>query len=189
VNIPNQLTCIRIVLAGVFMWLVASPGAVCKTLALLTFLAATLTDYFDGRIARSRGQITQFGKLMDPIADKLLTFSAFIMFVQMGLVPAWSVALIVVRDLAVTGARLMMPHSGRVAADSSGKQKTVIQFAFIVGVLLFVSLREWPGWQAGWNAPVLGFVHGAMLFVVAVTLWSGALYLAKNRDFFEKSSA
>ncbi len=157
-----------------------------KSLALVVFLAAALTDYWDGKIARERGQITPFGQLMDPIADKFLTLSAFISFVQMEILPAWMVIVIIARDALVTSLRLSLPQqkSENVESRQSGKQKTAFQIFSIVCILFFLVVKETAYWRPEWTPRVLSFIYCGMLFIVAVTVWSGARYLAKNRSYF-----
>jgi CDP-diacylglycerol--glycerol-3-phosphate 3-phosphatidyltransferase len=184
-NLPNRLTCYRIVLTVLFMLLLFSKGFIGKGLAIFTFILASLTDYWDGRVAREKGQITHFGKLMDPIADKILTLSAFMAFVQMGIIPAWMVVVIVVRDLLITGLRLSLPAEGDAqAARTSGKHKTVYQLASILGVLIYIFIKETPLWNPAWTPRTLDFIYVSMLFIVAITLWSGIHYVIKNKEHF-----
>ena len=160
-------------------------GAVPKGLALFVFLLASLTDYWDGRLARKNNQITGFGKLMDPIADKILTLSAFLAFVEMAIIPAWMAVAIITRDLLITGLRLLIPERGQaIEARSSGKHKTALQFASIVGVLIFLVVKETPYWQSEWTPPALHFIYWSMFLTVVVTLWSGVRYVVKNRKIF-----
>lgn len=183
-NLPNFLTNLRIALAVLFLWLIFLAGFPAKFLALLAFLLASLTDYWDGRLARKNNQVTSFGRLMDPIADKILTLSAFLAFVQLGLMPAWMVILIITRDLLITGVRLVMPaDSLSQGTRKSGKHKTVLQFTAIIGVLIFICLRETSFWQSAWTHEALAFIHYVMLFIVGITLWSGIRYLMANKDF------
>jgi len=102
VNTANTLTCVRIFLAFVLLFFILTDGFFWKTAAILVFVLASLTDYWDGKIARATGQITAFGKLMDPIADKFLTLFAFVAFTQKGIVSAWMVVLVVARDFLIT---------------------------------------------------------------------------------------
>ncbi len=184
-NVPNTLTCLRILLGFVLLFLLFLSGLPAKLLALTVFIAASLTDYWDGKLARSRGQITVFGKLMDPIADKFLTLCAFIGFTQKGLILPWMVLLVVARDFLITGIRLTIPQKGNLhAARHSGKNKTVLQFVFIHLVLGFLVLKETYFWNPVWEATVLAVIHGAMGIVVVATLWSGVSYLIKNRELF-----
>jgi len=184
-NLPNKLTLSRIFLTVVFMFLLFAEGAPAKCLALGVFLLASLTDYWDGKIARAKNQRTSFGKLMDPIADKLLSLSAFLAFVQMEIIPAWMVMLIIARDLLITGLRLLAPPGHPVmAVRSSGKHKTTLQFTAIVAVLVFLAVRDTPFWKAEWTPSAHTFIAASMFFVVAVTLWSGLRVVYLNREIF-----
>jgi len=186
VNLANQLTCGRIFLSFALLFFLLSEGLIWKVGALFIFGLASLTDYWDGKIARARGQITGFGKLMDPIADKLLTLSAFIAFTQKGIVSAWMVLLVVARDFLITGVRLSIPPKEDLeAARPSGKNKTVVQFVFILGVLIYSVLREMSFWDSVWDPLVFSVINVSMLGVVGITLWSGVVYLYKNRRMFE----
>jgi CDP-diacylglycerol--glycerol-3-phosphate 3-phosphatidyltransferase len=188
-NIPNFLTIVRVVLSFLFLFLILSDGFPAKGLAFLVFVLASVTDYWDGEIARRSGQITQFGKIMDPIADKLLTLSAFVAFAFMGLVPWWMSALIVVRDVLITGFRLLMPPKSGDAqsAQAGGKSKTAIQFIFIIGVLAYLAAAETALWNPDWTSPALTVVRVLMAFIVALTLWSGVEYFMKTRGVFKKA--
>ena len=169
------------------MFLIFSKGFVFKALALFVFLIASLTDYWDGKLARSKGQITNFGKLMDPIADKLLTLSAFMAFVQLGIIPAWMVVVMLTRDLLITGLRLLIPDEVEARTPrSSGKHKTALQFASILGVLIFLTLRETDFWKPEWTPGALEFIYVGMIFIVGVTLWSGVRYVMKNKELLDQ---
>src|SRR5260221_3754737 len=121
-NLPNKLTGYRFVLPSVFMVVMFSQIGFRETLALVLFSAASLTDYLDGKIARRDNLITNFGILMDPLADKILICSAFIAFVGRGWMPAWMVVVIVARELAITGLRLLAASRQAVlAAERYGK--------------------------------------------------------------------
>lgn len=181
-NLPNALTCSRFVLSLIFAGLLFSERDWAYAPALAVFLLATLTDYLDGRLAREKGEITGFGKLMDPIADKTLTLSAFFGFAWIGVVPGWMVGAIVARDILITLFRLRMPKEGPSSeARQSGKQKTVLQFAAITGILIFLIARSTPYWRPEWTPSALSFIWGSMFFVVAVTLWTGLRFALKNR--------
>ncbi|PIU39879.1 MAG: CDP-diacylglycerol--glycerol-3-phosphate 3-phosphatidyltransferase [Candidatus Omnitrophica bacterium CG07_land_8_20_14_0_80_50_8] len=184
-NLPNILTCSRIGMTGIFMFLLSLKGVWPKSLALFVFLLASLTDYWDGRLARKTNQITSFGKLMDPIADKILTLSAFLAFVQMTIIPAWMAVAIITRDLLITGLRFLMPERGASRqARSSGKHKTSLQFAAIVGVLIFLTIKETSYWRPEWTPGALSFIYWSMFLIVVITLWSGVRYAVKNREIF-----
>ncbi|MEK7795706.1 MAG: CDP-diacylglycerol--glycerol-3-phosphate 3-phosphatidyltransferase, partial [Candidatus Hydrogenedentota bacterium] len=129
-NLPNRLTIARLVLVPVFVVLMSIDHVATYALAYITFTAASLTDYYDGKIARRRGMITAFGKLIDPLADKVLMTAAFVMAMKVpGLnVPGWTIVAILAREFLVTGARSLAASDGTVIAASSwGKAKTVIQ--------------------------------------------------------------
>ncbi len=159
-------------------------GAPANFLAIGVFLIASLTDYWDGRIARKRNQITRLGKFMDPIADKILTLSAFAAFLEMRLIPAWMIVVIFTRDLLITGLRMAMPKdSQEQSASKSGKHKTALQFLSIMGILIFLFLKETVFWKPEWTAPALRFIYQWMIFIVVVTLWSGIRYVMANKRF------
>src|SRR5499425_2366633 len=121
-NLPNKLTCSRFVLTAAFRAAMIIEFHLNNTVALVLFLLASITDYFDGVIARRDGLVTNFGILMDPLADKILVCSAFIAFVGRGLMPAWMVIIIVARELAITGLRLLAATKQLViAAEKYGK--------------------------------------------------------------------
>ena len=180
-NFANFLTCSRGVLAVIFTVLLFYPGPFGKILALFVFVLAALTDYWDGVVARRMKEISAFGKLMDPITDKMLTLSAFFSFWYLGVLPLWMVLVVVVREGVVTVARFFMPvNSSGFAAQKSGKIKTVLQFVFIIAVLLYLVARQVPDWQPVWNERAILIARGAMLLIVAVTVWSGAQVFSKK---------
>ena len=136
-NLPNKLSLLRVALIPVMVALMLPQTLVCDLLAAAVFAAAALTDYFDGHIARSRHLITDFGKFIDPVADKLLNLSAMMMLVQRGTLPGWVVVLILARELAVDGLRMVAVGQGRViAAGKLGKIKTASQMVMLLFVLI-----------------------------------------------------
>jgi len=193
-NLPNKLTLSRLALTVVFLWAVFSRSPINDTLALVLFCLASLTDYFDGRIARRRGLITSFGTLMDPLADKLLTCSAFIALIERGLaspgtpvvVQAWMVVIIVGRELAITGLRLLAASKGvTLAAEGYGKHKTISQITAIIALLVMDAYVEWWPWLQQllrWWVPA--FAQVALWVTVTLTLTSGALYFSRNRSVY-----
>jgi len=185
-NLPNKLTVSRFALTVVFLWAVLSRSPVNDTLALVFFCAAGITDYLDGRIARRRGLITNFGILMDPLADKILVCSAFIVFVGRDLFPAWMTIVIVARELAITGLRLLAASKQVVlAAEGYGKHKTTSQIVAIISVLTLVSYPEWGGWAiAVFDSWVPWFTEAAKWVAVILTIVSGGLYLWRNRQIY-----
>lgn len=173
-NTPNKLTMLRIFMIPVFMVLLLIPQIPYHMLfALLVFLLASITDLIDGKLARKYNQITNFGKLMDPLADKLLVTSALICFVQMGLSDVWAVVIIIAREFLVTSIRLIAAGSGTViAANMWGKVKTNSQIIAIVAVMLF---------SAFGLSPVIGSVF---VWISAVfTVVSGIQYAWSNKNF------
>ena len=185
-NLPNKLTLSRLALTVAFLLAEFAKFPFSETCALLLFSMASLTDYFDGMIARRNHLITNFGTLMDPLADKILTCSAFIAFVGRGEIAAWMVVVIVARELAITGLRLLAATNQVVlAAERYGKHKTISQIVAILAVLVATSYSEWGGWTQGvfgWWIPV--FAEIAKWVAVLLTLTSGGLYLARNRALF-----
>ncbi len=192
-NLPNKLTVSRLVLTGAFLAVLFSKCPYHETIGLLLFSAASLTDYFDGEIARKRNLITNFGKLMDPLADKILTCSAFIAFVERGWMPAWMVVIIVARELAITGLRLLAASKNVVlAAERYGKHKTISQIVAIIAMLVAASYAEWGslgqnvfGLSLFGKGPwVIWFTALCKWVTVALTAYSGAMYLLRNRKIY-----
>ena len=194
-NLPNKLTVSRFVLTVVFLVALFWPWHIPfrNTLALLLFSLASFTDFLDGRIARRRGLITNFGKLMDPLADKILTCSAFIAFVESThlhpapvKVAAWMVIVIVARELAITGLRLLAASKNIVlAAERYGKHKTISQIVAIIALLVVDACHEWPAWLQdifnGWSTM---FTAVALWITVVLTATSGLIYLWRNRALY-----
>ena len=168
-NLPNQLTLLRVALVPVYLvllWLCADGGALC-VLPLLVFIAASLTDMLDGRIARKHNLITNFGKFMDPIADKLLTHTAFIMLTAMGRLNVVACIIFIAREFVVSGLRLCAVEQGHViAAGMSGKIKTVLQMLLVM--MLTVTASGW--------LPLALTVAAAVM-----TLYSMGEYVWQNR--------
>ena len=189
-NLPNKLTISRIVLAFVFMFFLFSKGIGFKCLALAAFILASITDFYDGQIARKLNQVTDFGKFVDPIADKVLMLAAFLGFVEMNLAPAWMVVIIIARELIVTGLRLLAVAKGKVlAATRSGKHKTVSQIVAIITILIFIIFREAGMRVFGiWTGPVDYLFKQAifllMLVTTTLTIISGVSFLRRNKKIF-----
>ena len=193
-NLPNKLTVSRFGLTVVFLWAMFSRFAYNDTLALFFFCLAGVTDFLDGRIARSRNLITNFGKLMDPLADKIMTCSAFVAFVESThmnpdapvKVGAWMVVIIVGRELAITGLRLLAVSKGVVlAAERYGKHKTISQIVCIIALLVVDACQEWPVALRDWFTPWVPAFAEVMLWVtVMLTAMSGIIYLWRNRRIY-----
>ncbi|MBR4888499.1 MAG: CDP-diacylglycerol--glycerol-3-phosphate 3-phosphatidyltransferase [Clostridia bacterium] len=190
-NLPNKLTVLRMVMVPFFVFFMLMPGIPHHYLfALVLFSAASITDHLDGRIARSRGLITNFGKLMDPLADKILVVSALICMVALGLTNAWFVIIIVAREFLVTAIRQLAVESGTVIpANNWGKAKTVSQMVAIITVLALQYLNEL---LTGVFALDLGMWSGVFLLIgdvllgiaVLLTLISGWTYVVQNKKLF-----
>lgn len=173
-NTPNKLTILRILLVPVFMvCLLLEQIPFHMLFALAIFIIASVTDLIDGKLARKNNQITNFGKLMDPLADKLLVTSALICFVSMGLANVWAVVLIIAREFLVTSIRLVAAGSGKViAANIWGKIKTNSQIVAVVAVMLFSFL----------NLPI--FIGNIFVWIAAAfTVISGITYWVQNKEF------
>jgi CDP-diacylglycerol---glycerol-3-phosphate 3-phosphatidyltransferase len=190
-NLPNKLTISRFVLTAVFLAVMFGQSAYHQSFALVLFVAASLTDYFDGMIARRDKLITNFGILMDPLADKILVCSAFIAFVGLRHIPAWMAVIVVARELAITGLRLLAASKTVVlAAEGYGKHKTISQIVAIISVLVLESYKQWGpvgrifGWEIFGQPWVRSFTTLSLWVAVLLTLVSGALYLWRNRAVY-----
>ena len=188
-NLPNQLTLLRIVLSVALILFLLTPGLSARLAAVGVFGLAAFTDLWDGRIARARGIVTDFGVLMDPIADKILVLSAFLAFVQLGVAPVWMVVAIATREFLVTGLRLFALGKGSVLpAEAAGKHKTVSQMVTISVTLLFLVVRAWMEERQGViraSSPWLGRMEAGvwwlMLGTVVLTLTSGVSFFWRHR--------
>lgn len=177
-NLPNKLSMLRICMVPVFVVLALIDAQWAQIAALAVFCIASLTDMLDGQIARRRNLVTNFGKFIDPIADKLLVMSALVVLVGQGRMPSWVCVLMLAREFAISGFRLVAADSGKViAAGWLGKIKTVSQMAAIILLLLFVP-------ASGESILPLGaqIAQIVMYFSAAMTLWSGIDYIARNFD-------
>ena len=192
-NIANRLTMLRIILTVVFMVFLLWWEKVwwTKLVSLLIFTAAALSDYFDGLIAKKMNLITDFGKLMDPIADKILVLSAFAAFLQMQIINVWMFMVIISREILITSLRLFALNKGKVlSASKAGKHKTVSQMTVIFFILSFIAFQEimktFFVWNPNWDSIFKGSIYILMLFTVGLTLWSGFSYLWENRKIITK---
>ena len=174
---PNTLTLFRIAVIPIIVILMLYPNRISTWIAALLFSAAAITDYFDGYFARRFGLVSNLGKVMDPVADKLLASSAFIMLASLGWVPAWIVCIIIGREIAVTGLRNIIAEKGEdVSASNLGKYKTGFQIAAIIPLLI-----HYPFFGLDPQAIGVFFLWGALTF----TLWSGADYFFKFRNLLK----
>ena len=195
-NLPNQLTIGRLFLTALFVAVMSIPDQLLKsvhlldyriTIATLFFLIASLTDFLDGYIARKLNLVTDFGKLMDPLVDKILTSAVFIILSKEDMIPAWITITIISREFLVTGLRLLASNQGKVlSADSLGKWKTTSQ---IIVASYFLTIL-------GSNEPILKYLKfinqpmiGDLLIFICttITIISGWSYLSKNRELVKTS--
>ncbi|MBL4934879.1 CDP-diacylglycerol--glycerol-3-phosphate 3-phosphatidyltransferase [Clostridium sp. YIM B02515] len=174
-NLANKLTVIRIFLIPIFLVFIAVKGIPYgKEIATAVFIVAAMTDKLDGYIARSRNQITRFGKFMDPLADKLLVTAALVSLVEFQLIPTWIAMVIIAREFAVTGLRSLAAAEGVVIAASWwGKIKTVVQIIAIILALVNLTYN---------NYYFVLITKISMILAVIITILSGLDYFMKNKD-------
>src|SRR3984957_9927116 len=142
-NLPNQLTVLRLGLCGLLLISMSFDWPYAATTAFLIFTLASLTDWLDGAIARSRNLVTDLGKLLDPLADKVLITAALVALVARGVAPMWMVVIIIAREFLITGLRIIAAHKQKIlAAERVGKHKTISQIVAILVSLAFLSLGE-----------------------------------------------
>ena len=167
-NIANKLTVLRVAMIPAFLVVLYMDRSWSNYAGLAIFILASLTDFLAGYLARSRNLVTDFGKFMDPLADKVLVTTAMLWFVEQGVLPAWAVAIVVFREFAVSGMRLIAAEQGRViAAGWSGKVKTASTMVCLC--LLFLPVPAWVPTVCLW-------------VIVVTTVYSGAEYFVKNKD-------
>jgi CDP-diacylglycerol--glycerol-3-phosphate 3-phosphatidyltransferase len=184
-TLPNQLTILRLILVLPFVAALSIPFPGAKLLAFVIFIFSSFTDQVDGYIARRFNQVSDFGKLMDPIADKVMTMSAFVCLVSLGIIPAWVVIVILSREFLITGLRMIAASRGRVLpAERLGKLKTIWQMVTINYCLLAIAvLEEFRGLIGAPIRTSLNVIALTLILVtVGLTLWSGVAYFAKNWD-------
>lgn len=190
-NTPNRITLFRIVLTFAFMFFLFCQGLWAKVISLVLFIFAAISDLYDGWLAHRKNMVTDFGKLMDPIADKILVLAAFAAFVQMQLVEAWMFVIIISREILITSLRLFALNKGKVlAATKAGKHKTLSQVIVIFAILGFIILKEvmlrFFTWNPYWERLFRLGIYLLMLITVGLTLYSGISYLWENRKVIAK---
>ena len=170
-NTANKLTILRLLMIPVLLAVLYSGFRGSNLVAMGIFIIAGLTDIVDGYIARAYGQVTDFGKFMDPLADKILVFSVMLWFVQQGSIPAWVAIIVITREFLVTGLRLIAIVNKRVlAAELSGKIKTTVTIVCLV--IMFLPIEDW----------MLFILIGAIL---VTTIYSGIDYFIRNKDILK----
>ena len=194
INLPNALTLLRIAFTPLFLLLLFAEMWYWKSLAFVVFGAASLTDFYDGRLARSGNQVTVFGRFLDPLADKILVTSALIAFVFDQMVNLWLVIPIVLRDIVITGLRLYGLYHGRQMITSRfAKWKTAVQLFTVVFLLFIIGLQEMVGRFGGEDVFLLDggriqmLANGLMAAVLLLTVLSGFHYLFRASFFYKES--
>lgn len=193
-NLPNKLTVGRIVLVPFFVAALLANFPLNNAVALIIFIAASLTDMFDGKIARKNGLITDFGKFADPLADKILVLAALLCFVQLGICDCVAVIIVLFREFSVTSIRLIAASKGKVvAANMWGKAKTVSQMIAIIAVIAMQIVLELPEVRLNFintaTFEPIFFVVGEILIWISVvfTIISGVVYIIQNRQFISQT--
>ena len=191
-NLPNKLTLLRIMLVPLFVAAMLIPFPLHNLAALLIFAIASITDMFDGKIARERNLVTDFGKFADPLADKILVLAAMLCFVQNGLCDCVAVIIVLLREFAVTSIRLIAAAKGEVvAANIWGKVKTVTQMTAIIAILVMQSVLDVMKFS---SVDIPKFLPGIFFCAGEVLIWistifaiiSGVIYLKQNWKFIEE---
>jgi CDP-diacylglycerol--glycerol-3-phosphate 3-phosphatidyltransferase len=185
-NWANRLTLSRLVLTVLFVAALNSTWDYARTSALVLFIVAGLTDFVDGEVARRYGVITNFGKLMDPLVDKIMMAAAFISLVPLKVIPAWAAVAVVARDFLITGVRLLATAKGRVLpAESLGKQKTSWQIITVIFFLALLAASElrYGGERSTWWLRARDDAGPVLVWItVALTIYSGLGFAWRNRQ-------
>lgn len=191
-NAPNQLTLLRVLLTPVFAFFILSDSPLYKQLSLAIFIIAALTDWYDGWIARRFGYISRWGKFLDPLADKILTSAAFLVFVSLGLIDAWMAWTVIVRDFLITGLRSYAEYKDRpIITSKSAQAKTFGQFVVIYYILALYVARTITPLYDRYRDEIDGLMNeqvlfGMMLLVTLTTVGTGIAYLFDNRHFLRE---
>jgi CDP-diacylglycerol---glycerol-3-phosphate 3-phosphatidyltransferase len=188
-NLPNQLTLLRVALAPVFVILLLSESSFHKQLSLAVFIVAALTDWYDGWAARKLGNISRWGKFLDPLADKILSSVALLVYVRLNLVDAWMVWIVIARDFLITGLRSYAEYRDQPIVTSKGAQaKTFGQFVVIYYILILYVGKSVPIVYTKLGNTIDSLMHpevlfGMMLLVTLSTVGTGIAYIFDNRKF------
>jgi CDP-diacylglycerol--glycerol-3-phosphate 3-phosphatidyltransferase len=190
--LPNQLTVLRIILTPIFLFLFLYENQVLKEISLIIFLVAALTDWYDGWLARKFNYITSWGKFWDPLADKILTSSAFFGFAMVGLIANWMVWVIILRDLLITLLRVYSDYRGFSFRTSVyAKIKTVLQMIFLYYLLIFFVLSKNDWVQSNYSNFISLLLDEDLLFflslfITAITFFTGVQYIFANKYLIKK---
>jgi CDP-diacylglycerol--glycerol-3-phosphate 3-phosphatidyltransferase len=191
-NLPNQLTLLRVLLTPVFALLITSDSPLNRQIGAAVFVVAALTDWYDGWIARKFGYVSRWGKFLDPLADKILSSTALLVYVALGLVDAWMVWIVIVRDFLITGLRSYAEWKDRpIVTSKTAQAKTFGQFVVIYYILVLYIARDIPPVMQEYGAIVETLMDpqvlfGMMLLVTLTTLGTGIAYLFDNRAFLRE---
>lgn len=188
-NLPNKLTVLRFILTPVFMIFLMLEFKFHFLIAMIIFILASITDYFDGKIAREQNLVTNFGKFLDPIADKMLTTAAYLGFCALGIGygTVWILFIVLLREFVVTSVRLAASDNGKVvAANFWGKLKTVVQMVAIITTLFFCFVMNTFTSLPGAICLALEIIYSVLLWISAVlTLIAGVTYIIDNKEFID----
>ncbi|UCH65924.1 MAG: CDP-diacylglycerol--glycerol-3-phosphate 3-phosphatidyltransferase [Ignavibacterium sp.] len=190
--LPNQLTILRIILSPIFLVLFLSPEPILKQMSLVVFIVAALSDWYDGWLARKFNYITEWGKFMDPLADKILTSTAFLGFAIVGLLEWWMVVIVLIRDFAITLLRVYADKKGYIFKTSNyAKWKTMLQMVFLYYLLIVYVLSFVPTLSSKYTNVfnILldeKIIYYVMLLITIITVHTGYLYIRKNIDLIKK---
>lgn len=191
ITLPNSLTFLRILLTPVFAFLLISESSFWKQIALLVYIVAALTDWYDGWVARRYGYVSRWGKFFDPLADKILSAAALFSFVYLNLVDSWMVWIIVVRDFLITGLRTLAEYNNQpIVTSRTAQAKTFGQFVVIYYILILYVAQSIPPVQEQFGDLIETLLHqevlfGMMLVVTLSNVGTAILYLFDNRKFLE----
>lgn len=191
-NLPNQLTLLRIVLTPVFVTFLLSDSLTLRQLSLAVFVFAALTDWYDGWIARKMGYTTRWGKFLDPLADKILSSAALLAYASLGLVDAWMVWVVIVRDFLMTGLRSYAElHDQPIVTSRGAQAKTFGEFVVIYYILILYVIRSIPVVYQEWGFTIDSLMNsqvlfGMMLLVTLSTVGTGIAYLFANRKMIRE---
>lgn len=190
--LPNQLTVMRIILTPVFVALFVADDPLMKKISLIVYIIAAITDWYDGWLARKFNYITEWGKFLDPLADKILTSAAFLSFVFLDVLELWMVLVIIFRDVIITGLRLLADMR-KVNFNTSrlAKWKTFIQMGFIYYLLIVYTFYADPDLEKSYSSLFASLtdsmiIYYCMFFVTAYTFFTGAYYIIKNGKLLKK---
>jgi CDP-diacylglycerol---glycerol-3-phosphate 3-phosphatidyltransferase len=185
--LPNQLTTLRIILTPVFLFLFISDDPLLKQISLAVYIVAAITDWYDGWLARKFNYITTWGKFMDPLADKILTSTAFFAFVAIGVLQLWMVIIVVFRDIFVTGLRLFAEWQKKTfTTNKLAKIKTLVQMFFIFYLLIVYTLKENFFIKENLSKVIEyltneNLIYFSMLAITVYTFITGIVYIYQNR--------